>query len=76
MPSHSKMAWKKQESQHQEKYDNNNSDTRGETSVNENAAVKLYDTMVDFLKQQKYIELQWVRVYAVKCPRKVFMIFK
>ncbi|HBW25929.1 MAG TPA: hypothetical protein DEF39_01365 [Hungateiclostridium thermocellum] len=66
----------KQESQHQEKYDNNNSDTRGETSVNENAAVKLYDTMVDFLKQQKYIELQWVRVYAVKCPQEGFYDFQ
>ncbi|GAE90032.1 hypothetical protein [Acetivibrio straminisolvens] len=45
-------------------------------SFSENAAVKLYDTMVDYLKQQRYIELQWVRVYAVKCPQEVSMIFK
>jgi hypothetical protein len=45
-------------------------------SFSENAAVKLYDTMVDYLKQQRYIELQWVRVYAVKCPQEGFYDFQ
>ncbi|HOM02554.1 MAG TPA: hypothetical protein PLH43_06980 [Acetivibrio sp.] len=50
--------------------------TEEKHSATENAAVKLYDSMVDFLKQQKYIELQWVRVYAVKCPQEGFYDFQ
>jgi len=45
-------------------------------SISENAGVRLYDAMVDFLKQQKYIELHWVRVYAVKCPQEGFYDFQ
>lgn len=42
----------------------------------ENGPIKLYDAMVDFLKEQKYIELHWVRVYAVKCSQEGFYDFQ
>lgn len=39
-----------------------------ENAGRENGPVMLYDSMVKYLKKQKLIEHQWVRVYSVKYP--------
>ncbi|HPC99760.1 MAG TPA: hypothetical protein PLA01_00240 [Acetivibrio sp.] len=41
-----------------------------------NGSIKLYDQMVDYLKKQKFTELQWVRLYSVRFPQQDFDSFE
>ncbi|TYQ16005.1 UNVERIFIED_CONTAM: hypothetical protein Cloal_2505 [Acetivibrio alkalicellulosi] len=46
-----------------------NEESKEENEQKENAQLKLYNDMVEYLKKQKCVELQWVKIYSVKLPQ-------
>ncbi|MDQ2085684.1 hypothetical protein RBH29_04450 [Herbivorax sp. ANBcel31] len=47
----------------------NKKDEETDNKDKENAPLMLYNSMIEYLKKQKVIEHQWVKIYYTKCPQ-------